>query len=694
MALISPRNPYVPMILGPNGKMLPATPKAILAPETTSPPAPVKRYVNSERTHTNTVPVYKDYNNTRIANPSMLRHGQDIKVYPAIVGNGWNRIASGTYAGWYVQSVYLTTSPPKDEEEEKGEDESKKTTNPGVGTGSEPSNFTKSIITGLESAKKVIEESEAFQALKDATQKAYQEQEKFKASIKDASDTEFVPNDQLYNFRTIAGKYEEFSDSYQMAIGDFTNAFGSPFLYSNDTDPCYYGDSASTKGSTPHIGHTMMSTIYSSPAVFSICPGKVTYLPNLLSGDGKSIFEKMSDIITGKGFKVGAPESILGASGSIEGGGAFARQLYAFAPDYNDYINRLNVMARVSALFMGIGERETPWLKSSKYRNADYSFFTTGKRGTNDKKADAVSNFLWQLSSDLESGLDTNTDKYIHFFLTADGSAVEQDFITNNAPISMFDELNGGTTQNKVKEISFLFNGAMSSSETWETLSPDLTQLGDNIGHNSDTIKSLMNMVQGWAQGGRMLIPDMIDEVQYNSSVTCHLTFRSLYGDPESVFLNVNLPCLALLCFVLPKQMAENMYGYPYVCRCFQRGFYNSDLCFISNLSFRRGGDSESSWTESGLATEVEATFTITPLYSALMGGNGRNPYLFMSNTALIEYLGNMCGLDIKTDQLELKVKLLENLFKENFFQDIPNVLGRKTSDWARTKLDKIFNFN
>ena len=660
-----------------------------------NPPAnPVKRFVDASRCGGQYVAIYKDYNNTKIKVPTKLLHATNLNVYPKMVGNGWYRIATGSYAGWYIQGTYLSSSAPKTDDESSNKDgEEKKDGNPGASNNADPSPSTIQMLVGA--ASKLSEGLQAIgklghQLKVEEDKKKADEAAALKAAVRQASPkTAFVPDEQLYNFRSFTGDVSEFNESVQMAISDFTNAFGAPFLFSNDTDPCYY-KADYNKADETFVGHTMMRTMYSSPAVFSICPGKVSYLPNLLGRDNKNVFEMLADKFSDV---PGTFEDIVGVDKENSSMGAFGKQLYAFTPDYNDYINRLNTIARISAMFMGIGDRVTPWNKSTKYKNADYTYFTTGKRTVQPNKDNVIDNFLWQIKADFEDGLDTTTDKYIHFFLTADGSAVEQDFITNNSELSMFNELNGGDLQRKVKEINFLFNGAMSSSDTWNMIDGDLKQLGESIGSH-DTIGSLMNMVKGWAQGGRMLIPDMIDEVQYNSSVTCHLNFRSLYGDPESVFLNVNLPCLALLCFVLPKQMAENMYGYPYVCRCFQRGCYNSDLCFISNLNFRRGGDSDTSWTESGIPTEVEATFTITPLYSALMGGNGRNPFLFMSNTALIEYLGNMCGLDIKVDQIELKTRLIENLFVDNFMTDIPSSSGRRFSDWASGKFEHLFNFN
>ena len=650
------------MIMGENGESIVVLPKPALPPKralpTTPPPTPVNMWVKS-RSGDRYIAIYQDYNNTKIKNPSVLIDGSKIQVYESNYGNGFKKIVGGSYDGWYIQGSFLSSSappipdpPPEIETKNSGGNDAGEGDVGGSGT--DTSSAT---------------------------------------NVSGSGNTSPSPKNDNYSFKNtlemeapVTGN--EINESYSEALAGFRNAFGSPFLYSNDTDPCYYrtSDNYNTKNGGA-VGHTMMSTMYSTPAVFSICPGKVTYLPNLLSNDGSSLFQKLSakfkDVTT----------DVIGLDEESGTSGAFAKQLYAFSPDYNDYINRLNVMARVSAIFMGIGDKKCPWQPNVAYRNADYSYFTTGKRGSNENNHSGLDEFLWQLDTAM-SDLDSTDLTYIHFFLTQDGSAVEQDFTVNADKIGLFEKLNGSDMQETVKEISFLFNGAMSSSDTWNTIEADLDSLTKNIAGSHENAASLLKMVKGWAQGGKMIIPDMISDVGYNSSVTCRLNFRSLYGDPESVFLNVNLPCLALLCFVLPKQLAENMYGYPYICRCFQRGFYNSDLCIMANLNFVRGGDSESSWTASGLATEVEASFTITPLYAALAGGNGRNPFLFMSNTALIEYLGNMCGLDLKVDQVDLKWALVENLLGPNYYQDIFGTLGRKTSDYMRGKLDKLFNFN
>ena len=106
----------------------------------------------------------------------------------------------------------------------------------------------------------------------------------------------------------------------------------------------------------------------------------------------------------------------------------------------------------------------------------------------------------------------------------------------------------------------------------------------------------------------------------------------------------------------------------------------NKDLAFISNLDLVRGGSDNTSWTVDGLATEITARFTITPLYSNMMVTSSRNPFLYMGNTALIEYLGKLCGLDMKVNNLQVKTKLANQLLA-NYVMDTPSTFARGLTD-------------
>lgn len=165
----------------------------------------------------------------------------------------------------------------------------------------------------------------------------------------------------------------------------------------------------------------------------------------------------------------------------------------------------------------------------------------------------------------------------------------------------------------------------------------------------------------------------------------------SPYGNAKSVFLWCIVPVCHLLAFALPKQLSDSMFSYPYILKVFQKGWFNSNLAVITNMSVTRGGNDNTSWSNSGLATEWSVNFEITPLYSQLTLPSTDHPLLFMRNDGLVDYLGNMCGFDLKDTNLDVKANLL-TAFVQNKFTGIPNDIQRWISDKVSNPLSKIFH--
>ena len=57
----------------------------------------------------------------------------------------------------------------------------------------------------------------------------------------------------------------------------------------------------------------------------------------------------------------------------------------------------------------------------------------------------------------------------------------------------------------------------------------------------------------------------------------------------------------------------------------------------------------------------------------------------------MIDYLGNLCGFDLKANNLDVKIKLLTS-FIQNKFTGIPNDIQRWCSDKVSDSVSKIFN--
>ena len=132
------------------------------------------------------------------------------------------------------------------------------------------------------------------------------------------------------------------------------------------------------------------------------------------------------------------------------------------------------------------------------------------------------------------------------------------------------------------------------------------------------------------------------------------------------------------------------MYSYPYLLKVNQKGWFNSNLAVMTSIKVSRGGSDNTSWSSEGLATEWTVNFDITPLYSQLTLPSTDHPFLFMKNDGLIDYLGNMCGFDLKANNLDVKRRLIGN-FIANKFTGIPNDIQRWSSDKVSNAVSKIF---
>lgn len=446
------------------------------------------------------------------------------------------------------------------------------------------------------------------------------------------------------------------------------NALGCPPLYNQYTDPQYIDDIA------PGVGRVYASTMLSNPTILSICPGKVDYLPGFSNKTKTEFLQYVKDLAKGDSDLSGL---ISDNTNGING------KLYEFKADFKNYINVVNCLCRMEAIYLGIGQKCYPHT-NIQYRYFDYGYITepNGAKGSN--SGNIFKSTAYNLGQAFSTAV--NDTNYIHFFVTHQGTSLSENISTSTTS-SYFENVLGGDSgvSEAARNIQFLLGGTVSGDE----MANDVSNL---LKGNDSFITSLGSLLANYLKGGRLVFPQMISDVQYEKSFSCTCKFVSPYGDKESIFLKCYVPALFLLAMSLPKQISDNMYTYPFLVRVFQKGFFNTDLAVISNLQLTRGGTDDTSWTVDGLSTEIEARFDVTPLYSRLMATNIRNPFLFLQNTALIEYLATMAGVDLKDNNLTTKMNIASSLIRAKVSPtDSLANLSRGVSDWISDGIAKWF---
>lgn len=447
--------------------------------------------------------------------------------------------------------------------------------------------------------------------------------------------------------------YGTSSSDYNKLLYKYIRAFGSPPRFTKYVDPIYneklgYG-----------TGRAMGNTWYSDPAILSICPGTVDYLPGFSKSEKNKFWDRVRDSMSDSVKSLAEGDLNTDLNG----------KLYAFKSSYNSYINVVNLLARTAADFLGIGNVKDIIYKSKIPLNKfDYGFWTDPSKSSSNKSifAETVRSLNTAVSD----------SSYVHFFINHAGVTTSDNFTTESGKSwleSQFDTESG--LSSVAQNIQFLFGGAITPEAE-----SDIANILQEARDESEFLGSMTTMASNYLKGGRLVFPKMITGMDYEKTIQVQLSFTSIYGDKRSIFKYTILPALHLLALASPLQLSDNMYTYPYLVRIYERGNVNCDLAYLSNLEFSRGGSDNTSWTVDGLPTEITASFSVTPLYSNMMVTSSRNPFLFMQNTALLEYLGTMCGLDLKANNLEVKVQLAKQLLS-NYVSDTPTNLARGIVD-------------
>lgn len=453
-------------------------------------------------------------------------------------------------------------------------------------------------------------------------------------------------------------------------------AFGCPPVFSTEVDPRYPLVSPMRDH---EYGRIYGKTILSNPSLLSLCPGSVKYLSSAMSEGGKNARQALYDAV----MNVAGEGTPLADKISKDNGGALSGKLFTFTGEYQDYISIVNVLCRVCAYMLGFGtgkekgvsqdqldRSKSLWNPNKPYIYADYGYLTstqTYKTNSNDLSPWAETQAAWYANVNSSD----NDDTWVNFFITHQGTSLREE-----ASVSVDESILEGAVgkgNELANNLAFLFGQDIGANMDNTSFNDDLAAIL-NVGDNGSFLGDVTKLLTNYLKGGKLVLPKMVGNFNYEKSLSCTLKLTAVYGDKEAIFTRCLVPIAHLIAMTIPKQIADNMYTFPFVCKAFQRGWFNSDLAVINNLSITRGGEDNTAWTVDGLATEYEVSFDIVPLVNNMMVTSSKNPFLFIKNEALIDYLGCVCGLDTRADVY--KSELARYMIQNRLF-DIPMNVGR-----------------
>lgn len=434
-----------------------------------------------------------------------------------------------------------------------------------------------------------------------------------------------------------------FSNANNVLMENFNGVFGMPYQFSSIVDP---------KGSGSMFGMKYLERIVTRSPLMIISPGKVEYMPNASKKEAAGVLNSLIDTATGGG------EDILSSITDKS-------RYYGFKYAYDEFYKYLNQMCRAGAVYLGIQDVKVNigGNKNKALKNVDWS--------------KTISNNFASYSSSKES---------IAFYV--DGvNQISDSFSNSSMESQLVSKVNSFSDVGK--EIAFLLGSQagvkydLMNNELLEEAKQGIEDLSDKYLKGNQLFKNLADEFTTVVSGGKLVFPELWEDSSFNRSFDINIKLRSPDADLISWYLNIYVPMCFLICLVAPQQ--KNKFGYftPFLVRASYKGLFNVDMGLVTELSFGKG--QEGFWTIDGLPTVVDVSMTIKDLYQSVLSITEGNDNWFMNNTVLMDYISNLCGVNINKPDLARTLDVYLML-KANKITDIPNKLFNKL-ETSRTNM-------
>lgn len=453
-----------------------------------------------------------------------------------------------------------------------------------------------------------------------------------------------------------------------LRVKDLRGILGLPHQFLPTTDPRIDGTDSNEPSS---FGRIYAEKIIKPMPLLLLTPGTPSFMSSFSSDQKKTMLEKFLGTIT-----EGDLNSLVN-----ENSGKYYSLKYA----YTDYFQYVNAMLRSAAYFLGIEHEKIDGKELGQF------------------------NWLYYQESDSQ-----NTDIFGHEglgkFLGTYAGCIP---LYVDAGYSVDDSFSNSTTQSQLagtldtlsdagRELNFLIGnvGGMAGLQLdkltgQEDLLKNIQNVNDSVNDllgKGNIVSNIMSKAQTILAGGRMLFPEIWSDSSFSRSYSCKMKLVSPSGDKLSVYLNILVPIMFLLGFVLPRQSSGQAFFSPFLCRGYCKGLFNIDMGIFVDLNVTKGDEGE--WTTDGIPTVAEVSFTIKDLYDGMFMSSGTDlaDLNILSNITELDYIANSCGINInetaiwRTIRMGVSLGLVGNI-KDRVSLRIFSGIGQ----YFNNKLNDIF---
>ena len=494
--------------------------------------------------------------------------------------------------------------------------------------------------------------------VKSASTKVEPEKQTKKQTEVDEESFAYVPGP---DYEVVESTDTEFTSNLEdnFVISNLRGIFGMPYQFMPSVDPRVSNRSDS-------IGRKYAKEIVSSMPLLLITPGKPVFMGKYSDKDKQSILERFVKSAAGRESEIG--ELIFSKD--------FGKY-YSLEYAYNEYYQYVNPMCRIAARIMNLQDEEIDGVKLDKME--------------------------WSRT------LNENFNKLFTVYRKCTAWYCESE-------TSITDSFSNGTTESMIgskinslseygRELNFLLGTvktqtgvALDKFTSQENLTANMQNVDDfiskTLGSNSISgiFSSITNSAQTVVAGGKLVFPEIWSDFQFSRSYNINLKLVSPDGDDLSIYLNIIVPMLHLLGLVLPRESnASHGYISPFLVRAFYKGLFNVDMGIITDLTFTKG--KEAAWSKSGIPLTVDVSFTIKDLYNDMYITNMDSmKYNMMNNIILMDYISNMCGVNINEVDV---IRAIDLYFTQNIKNRITDTWHMKIwgslDQWVSNRWQNLF---
>lgn len=393
------------------------------------------------------------------------------------------------------------------------------------------------------------------------------------------------------------------------------------------------------------------------PLLF-LTPGRPAFMQDYSATDRKNMLES----IVGKGADLA--KATAAYTNFLEDNGKF----YSFDFKYEEYFRYVNPMLQIISKLMGID-------KTVVKLNSNYS----PKLGEADWSRALSKKFRNYLSA----------AECIPFYIDS-ATQISESFTNETSESSFASKVN--SISEKAAEMNYLLGlgGSMLGEGKISSYISDFKESIKDIagGSSSTLIDKLKASAATIGSGGRLVFPEVWSDSSFSRSYNIDIKLRTPDCDNLSIFMNIMVPFVHLLCLAAPQELSSNGYQSPFIVRAFYKGMFNVDLGIITNMEVTKG--KESAWNVNGIPTQMDISLTIKDLYNEMFitGLDGSlgiknniftnkakdSAYKMVKNTAMMDYLANTCGLNLNKPEVARNVQIYLML------------KGSQIKNWPHTK--------